>query len=68
MESGALAFITGGKNTSRVGRIEEIKITRGAQPNMVVLRSGENTFEAPKDYVFVVGKEKSEISIPGADP
>jgi small subunit ribosomal protein S4e len=68
MESGALAFITGGKNTSKIGRIEEIKITSGAQANMVVLRSEEGTFEAPQAYVFVVGKEKPEISIPGAGP
>jgi small subunit ribosomal protein S4e len=66
MESGSLVFITGGKNTSRVGRIEEIKVTPGPQPNMVVLKLGEDTFEAPQAYVFVVGKEKPEVSIPGA--
>jgi small subunit ribosomal protein S4e len=67
MEGGALAFITGGKNTSRVGRIEEIKVTRGPQPNMVALRSGDEILEAPQDYVFVVGREKPEISIPGVE-
>jgi ribosomal protein S4E len=33
---------------------------------MIVLKSEEGTFEAPQAYVFVVGKEKPEISIPGA--
>lgn len=66
MKNGALAFITGGKNTSKVGKIEEIKIMRGSPPNTVLLKSQEKIFEAPQDYVFVVGVEKPEITIPEA--
>lgn len=65
MEVGALALITGGRNVSRIGRISEIKLIVGTQPNIVTLKSDGETFQAPEHYVFVVGKEKPSISLPG---
>lgn len=65
MEQGSLAYITGGKNTGKVGRIDQIRVMKGRQPNVVVLKAGDSVLEAPQRYVFVVGKEKPEITIPG---
>lgn len=65
MDVGSFAFITDGANTGKVGKIEEIKVMRGPQYNTVVLRIGEKTLEAPQGYVFIIGKNKPEISISG---
>lgn len=61
-KKGTIAFITGGSNTARVGKIVEIKeIKRG--PNIVTLEADGKTFNAPANYVFGVGREKPIISI-----
>jgi small subunit ribosomal protein S4e len=65
MEVGMLALVTGGENTGRVGRIEEIKLIAGTQPNIIILKSGQDSFQAPEHYIFVVGREKSVISLGG---
>lgn len=67
MEVGMLALVTGGKNTSKVGRIEEIKLIAGTQPNLVILRSEGESFQAPEHYIFVVGKETPVISLERGD-
>ncbi len=66
-EVGAAALVTGGSNVSRIGRIAEIKLIAGAQPNIVTLKTDGESFQAPEQYVFVVGKEKPSISLPGAN-
>jgi small subunit ribosomal protein S4e len=63
-EEGALALVTGGKNVGKIGKIVEIKLIEGPQPNIVTLRASDgSTFQAPEDYVFVVGREKPLISL-----
>ncbi len=62
-EKGATALITGGKNVGRVGTITDVKLVEGAQPNIVTLEAGGETFQAPEHYVFVVGKEKPALSL-----
>lgn len=62
---GSMALITGGSNVSRVGRIAEIKLIQGTQPNIVTLKTDGEGFQAPEHYVFVVGKKKPSISLPG---
>ena len=64
-EVGATALITGGSNVSKIGRIAEIKLIAGTQPNIVILKTGEESFQAPEHYVFVIGGEKPSISLPG---
>ncbi len=56
-----LAFITGGKHKSSVGRIEEIKKTRSPEPNIVVLSKDEEKFQTVEDYVFVIGEKKAAV-------
>jgi small subunit ribosomal protein S4e len=65
LERGMLAFITGGKNIGSIGRIEEMKTAQGQRPGLIVLKSGERIFEASREYVFIVGKERPEISVEG---
>lgn len=62
-EIGSIAMVTGGANVSRVGKITEIKMITGTQPNIVTLEEGGVIFQAPERYVFVLGKEKPAVSL-----
>ena len=62
---GMLALITGGSNVGKVGRIQGIRHMREAQSDLVTLKSDATTFQSPKDYVFLVGREKPMISLLG---
>ena len=62
-EVGSVAMVTGGRNVSKVGKISEIKLISGAQPNIVTLENEGVTFQAPEHYIFVLGKEKPAISL-----
>lgn len=64
-EVGSMAVITGGSNVSRVGRVEDIKLITGPQPNIVTLKTDGGTFQSPEHYVFVVGRGKPSIPLPG---
>ena len=65
-EVGVLALVTGGGNVGRVGKITEIKLIESPRPNIITLEASDGaTFQAPEDYVFVVGKEKPFISLAG---
>ncbi len=65
-EVGVLALVTGGGNVGRVGKITEIKLIESRRPNIITLDASDGaTFQAPEDYVFVVGKEKPLISLAG---
>jgi len=63
-EVGSIAMVTGGRNVSRVGRISEIRLIVGTQPNIVTLKTDGDTFQAPEHYIFVLGKEKPAITLP----
>ena len=56
-KEGNLALITGGKHLGEFSRIKKEKKVPGSLPNMVELED----FEVPKQNVFVIGKEKSEL-------
>lgn len=63
-EKDFLALVTGGANVGRVGKIVDIKLIEGTQPNIVTLQAPDGAnFQAPEDYVFVVGREKPFISL-----
>jgi len=65
-DKAAAALITGGRNVGRLGKIVEVKLIEGTQPNIVILEAVDGTtFQTPEDYVFVVGKEKPVISLAG---
>lgn len=63
MKRGSLGMIVSGRNAGKLGKIGEIIITRGPQPNKVVMRIGDESYEISKNYVFVVGHEKPVIKL-----
>lgn len=60
-EKGSLALITGGKHRGNIARIEDYKILRSTQPNIVILSTEKERFETRGEYVFVVGEKKAII-------
>lgn len=61
---GMTAFITGGAHVGEFAKVEDVEVIRSPRPNLVNLKSGEQPFSTVKSYVFVVGKDKPEISLP----
>ncbi|HUR68071.1 MAG TPA: 30S ribosomal protein S4e [Candidatus Thermoplasmatota archaeon] len=62
--SGMTALLTGGSHVgefAKVGGEEEI---RSPAANLVSVTSGSDQFSTIKPYVFLVGKDKSEIALP----
>jgi small subunit ribosomal protein S4e len=65
-EDGTLGLVTGGKHIGEMGSIKEITITKSSMPNTVMIESADGeTFQTLKDYVFVLGKDKPLITLPG---
>ncbi|MGZ7047677.1 MAG: 30S ribosomal protein S4e [Methanobacterium sp.] len=65
-ENGTIGLITGGKHIGEIGRIKEINITKSSMPNTVEMETEDKkTFLTLKDYVFVIGKDKPAITLPG---
>ena len=64
-EVGSIAIVTDGRNVGRVGRIVEITEMFKRRRNIVTLedRNGDR-FQTIQDYIFVIGKDKPEISLP----
>ncbi len=54
-EKGAHVFLTAGKHVGHQGVVEEIKKTESwTQPNIIVVKTKEGTFETSQDYAYVV--------------
>ena len=64
LKEGNIAYLTGGSHIGQLGTIEEVEVSRNPKPNIVKFKDGFTTI---KDYVFVVGTEASEISLPEVD-
>ncbi len=64
-EDGTIGLITGGKHIGEKGTVKEINITRSSMPNTVLIETDEKTFQTLQEYVFVLGKDKPVISLPG---
>ncbi|WP_297465290.1 30S ribosomal protein S4e [Thermococcus sp.] len=64
-EVGSYVFVTQGKNVARKGKVVEIRRFPMGWPDVVTIEdeNGE-LFDTLKEYAFVVGKEKPEISLP----
>ncbi|MFH1431773.1 MAG: 30S ribosomal protein S4e [archaeon] len=64
LEKGNLGLIIHGKHEGEIGKIKEIKIINGLQKNKATITTEENKdIETLKDYIFVIGKDKPEITI-----
>lgn len=60
-KEGNLAYLIGGSHIGQLGTIQKIEITRSPKPNHVIFKED---FSTVKNYVFMVGKETAEISLP----
>jgi small subunit ribosomal protein S4e len=60
-KEGSMALITGGKHTSRIAKIKEIRINRGPGANTVVMEDKDGEFQTIDEYVFVAGDKKLAI-------
>jgi small subunit ribosomal protein S4e len=59
---GRLAYLAGGSHVGEVARVERIEVRNSSQPNRVHFKEG---FATIKEYVFVIGTETPQISLPG---
>lgn len=67
LAKGAQAFVTGGAHISETAVVEAVEVKRSPAPNLVALKTGGGVlFETIKPYVFVIGKDKAEITVPSA--
>lgn len=62
-EKGAMIYITAGKQVGQVGTIKELKEKEGLQPTTIIFTQGKENHETPKDYVFIVGKNKPLVTL-----
>jgi len=60
-KEGNLALVIAGSHRGEVARIEEIQTVKNSKSNIVVLSSNSKKFRTLDDYVFMVGKTKSEV-------
>ncbi len=60
---GAVAFVFKGRRAGRMGKIKEIK----PRIKEAVLVAGQEEFEAPLEYLIVVGEEKPEVQVYGKE-
>ena len=60
---GMLAFIMKGAHTGELAKIKTIRKIRSSMPNVVTFEKDKNEFETIENYCFVVGKDKSAVSV-----
>lgn len=56
-------LIISGKNSGKTAKLRRIEILRSTQPNRIWLEDERGEFEAPFDFVMVIGKEKPVINL-----
>jgi small subunit ribosomal protein S4e len=61
---GMTVFITGGSHVGEFAKVEGVEVIRSPRENLVNLKSGETPFSTVKPYVFLVGKDRPEITLP----
>jgi len=64
LDKGAYAIVSRGKNIGIEGKILEIEKRHGTHASTVTLQDPEgNKFQTALEYIFVVGKTKSEVTL-----
>jgi small subunit ribosomal protein S4e len=59
-KEGNIAMMIGGAHVGDVSHLKDFEETKSPMPNLVTLDDGYNTI---KDYLFIIGKKKPEISV-----
>jgi small subunit ribosomal protein S4e len=67
-EKGATVLLTKGRKIGTIGTVQEVKLfseqnVRENQEDVVIVKSGNETFETLMRYCFVIGKQKPEVKI-----
>ncbi len=65
-KTGSKGIVIGGAHSAQLGEIEELKVLRSPEPNVVRLKplGGDgHSFETIVDYLFVVGEDRIEVPI-----
>lgn len=57
LEKGAVVYLTDGRLIGQTGTVDNVK------EGTVVIKTKEGSFDTPKKYCFVIGKEKSVIKL-----
>jgi small subunit ribosomal protein S4e len=60
-KEGSIAYLTGGAHIGELGTVQGTEITRSSASNLVNFKDG---FSTVKDYVFIVGETKPDITLP----
>jgi small subunit ribosomal protein S4e len=63
-EKGSMIYLMDGKKIGHIGTLDSVKEQTGNEPTRIVIKSGKEKFETLKEYAFVIGKDKTIISIP----
>ncbi len=63
LEKGNLGLIIHGKHEGETGKIKEVKIIMGLQKNKATITTAKKDIDTLKDYIFVIGKDKPEVTI-----
>lgn len=63
MDKGNLVLITGGQSKGVTATIKEIIKTKSREPNKLICEKDKKSFEAIKDYVFVIGAKKPLVGL-----
>ncbi|HLD85019.1 MAG TPA: 30S ribosomal protein S4e [archaeon] len=66
-EKGAAALIIKGNNAGITGKIGSIIIKKGSHKNEVILETKKRKLLVPKDYIFILGKDKPLVAVGGSD-
>lgn len=61
---GMTALITGGSHVGEFAKVKTEEAIRSPSPNLVHLEAGATAFSTVKPFVFLVGKEKPEVTLP----
>ncbi len=64
LDKGSLAFITGGSNVGKRGKIEEVLESGGSSEDHFLIKSDSEEFQSPERYVFAIGTDETEIFLP----
>ena len=63
LEKGAAVYMIGGDNVGVLGHVEEIAPGTATKKSIITVKTKKDTFHTRTDYAFVVGKDKSVISL-----
>jgi small subunit ribosomal protein S4e len=61
---GMTALVTGGSHVGEFAKVSKEEEIRSPSANLVAVKSGSQEYSTIKPYVFLVGKDKSEIALP----